>query len=148
MTWKETLDQFDRDWKRHERWRNTQNGKTNARNSYVQKVGTMARFEIALEDMPDEVRKRVIEKAESTMRVLVDFVYHQARAEVRQNAIDEARRTILELEGAGAAPPKPSPIPPPEDPTADVARLGAALVDIENREDEEPEPDPKDWRVP
>lgn len=140
MSWKDALDAFEHAWQRHIRWRNTaKGGRASGANDYVTPCPSKSnQFNVELSDMPEEVRKIVLEKAEATIRVLVDHARAVAHAEIRSKAIAEARATIRDLEGAHAVPNVKPEQAPPQDPTADVTRLGAALAAIEAPEEPEP----------
>lgn len=144
MSYKDKLDEFDRDWDRHKRWLKVQNAKGQP-NRYVTKEATSG-FSVALEDMPHNVRQRVLITAEKTIGLLVTWAHAKEREEAVARAVDEARSTLVNLgyHPTQSAPPSRPPEPMPPDPSVDVARLGAALEGIGDSFGEEPVGDSED----
>lgn len=102
MSAKDRLDTYERDWERHERWREPKRGFVadagNPGGKYIEKssYGGGAPF-VRFSEMPSELRDRVAERLEFAIRQLVDAEHALVLAERRAEALEEAKRTLAAL---------------------------------------------------
>ncbi len=102
MSARDDLNRYEQDWERHMNWRHPREHESAKPGAYVYEGGGFrTEHAVRFSEMPTALRDRVAKRLEAAIVAMVDEEHETTLAELKRSAIEEAKRTLAELEQAG-----------------------------------------------